>query len=151
MNPGLTAWELDVLRLMGQGFGVAANARTLGISAHTCRGYVKAILRKLDAHSQLEAVAAANRLGILGGGGRDRGSAAKGCGPRNGGAGRGAFGGAGSHPQVRGHRSAGVAGRFDSGDLLGSQCREGPGHGQVLDLTQRLADYAIGPVLFPGT
>lgn len=65
-TPGLTLRELDVLRLMGQGFGVAANARTLGISAHTCRGYVKAILTKLDAHSQLEAVAAANRLGILG-------------------------------------------------------------------------------------
>lgn len=69
MSPGLTARELEVLQLMGQGFDVVTNARTLGISAHTCRGYVKSILSKLDAHSQLEAVATANKLGLLGGGG----------------------------------------------------------------------------------
>ncbi|MBP2385740.1 response regulator [Paeniglutamicibacter kerguelensis] len=66
MNPGLTARELEVLQLMSQGFDVTANARTLAISAHTCRGYVKSILSKLDAHSQLEAVATANRLGLVG-------------------------------------------------------------------------------------
>lgn len=65
-SPALTARELEVLRLMALGFDVASNARTLGISAHTCRGYVKSILGKLNAHSQLEAVAAANRLGMLG-------------------------------------------------------------------------------------
>ena len=65
MNPGLTARELEVLRLMNQGFDVLANARTLGISAHTCRGYVKSILSKLGAHSQLEAVATTNRLGLV--------------------------------------------------------------------------------------
>ncbi|HRO30083.1 MULTISPECIES: response regulator [Micrococcaceae] len=65
-GPSLTARELDVLRLMAQGYDVTRNARTLGISTHTCRGYVKSILAKLDAHSQLEAVAAATRLGMLG-------------------------------------------------------------------------------------
>jgi DNA-binding NarL/FixJ family response regulator len=65
-GPGLTARELDVLELMSQGYDVTRNARTLGISTHTCRGYVKSILAKLDAHSQLEAVAAAARLGLLG-------------------------------------------------------------------------------------
>jgi DNA-binding NarL/FixJ family response regulator len=65
-GPSLTARELDVLRLMSQGYDVTRNARTLGISVHTCRGHVKSILAKLDAHSQLEAVAAATRLGMLG-------------------------------------------------------------------------------------
>ena len=36
-----------------------AIARTLSISLHTCRGYVKSALAKLDCHSQLEAVVAA--------------------------------------------------------------------------------------------
>lgn len=61
----LTAREQDVLRLMGNGMDVRAIARDLGISPHTCRGYVKSILAKLDAHSQLEAVMTAIRLGLL--------------------------------------------------------------------------------------
>jgi DNA-binding NarL/FixJ family response regulator len=65
--PALTPREMDVLRLMAQGYGVSANARALRIKPSTCRGYVKAILTKMDAHSQLEAVAAATRLGMLSG------------------------------------------------------------------------------------
>ncbi len=67
LGPNLTAREMDVLRLMSSGHDVTSNARLLGISAHTCRGYVKSILRKLDAHSQLEAVAVADRMGMLAG------------------------------------------------------------------------------------
>jgi DNA-binding NarL/FixJ family response regulator len=63
--PALTQRELEVLRLMAQGHSVGTNARLLSISPNTCRGYVKAILAKLGAHSQLEAVAAASRLGLL--------------------------------------------------------------------------------------
>ncbi len=40
-------------------------ARELAISVHTCRGYVKALLSKLGAHSQLEAVASARAQGLL--------------------------------------------------------------------------------------
>jgi DNA-binding NarL/FixJ family response regulator len=63
--PALTHRELQVLRLMAEGHGVGANARLLNITPNTCRGYVKTILAKLGAHSQLEAVAAASRLGLL--------------------------------------------------------------------------------------
>ena len=63
--PALTQRELQVLRLMAQGHSVCANARLLNITPNTCRGYVKAILVKLGAHSQLEAVAVASRLGLL--------------------------------------------------------------------------------------
>lgn len=64
-GPVLTPRELDVLRLMAQGKDVRANARSLGISPNTCRGYVKAILAKLESHSQLEAVAVAIKFGLL--------------------------------------------------------------------------------------
>ncbi|MGX5359233.1 response regulator transcription factor [Kocuria sp. KH4] len=63
--PALTQREMQVLRLMAQGHSVGQNARLLSITPNTCRGYVKTILAKLDAHSQLEAVAAAARLGLL--------------------------------------------------------------------------------------
>jgi DNA-binding NarL/FixJ family response regulator len=61
----LTAREQDVLDLMGQGLDPHAIARRLSISLHTCRGYQKAILAKLDAHSQLEAVVVAARRGMI--------------------------------------------------------------------------------------
>lgn len=61
----LTRRELDVLQLMASGNDVKANALALGISENTCRGYVKSILAKLEAHSQLEAVVTATRLGLV--------------------------------------------------------------------------------------
>jgi DNA-binding NarL/FixJ family response regulator len=61
----LTSREHDVLRLMARGLDARAIAGDLGISVHTCRGYVKSILSKLDTHSQLEAVMKAIRLGLL--------------------------------------------------------------------------------------
>jgi DNA-binding NarL/FixJ family response regulator len=61
----LTPRELDVLDLMRQGLDPHAIAAHLGISLHTCRGYQKAILAKLGAHSQLEAVVIAARRGLI--------------------------------------------------------------------------------------
>ncbi|WP_051427673.1 response regulator transcription factor [Arthrobacter sp. H20] len=61
----LTRRELEVLVLMAEGNDVRANSRKLGITENTCRGYVKSILAKLGAHSQLEAVAVAAKLGLL--------------------------------------------------------------------------------------
>ena len=62
---GLTTREDEVLQLMAAGLDARAIARRLGISVHTCRGYVKAVLAKLGAHSQLEAVAIATRRGLV--------------------------------------------------------------------------------------
>lgn len=61
----LTQREREVLGLMTRGGDVRTNAKSLGISAHTCRGHVKAILSKLGARSQLEAVAIATKSGLL--------------------------------------------------------------------------------------
>jgi DNA-binding NarL/FixJ family response regulator len=61
----LTPREQDVLALMGTGMDVNRIAKELGVRVSTCRGYVKAIMGKLDAHTQLEAVVTAARRGIL--------------------------------------------------------------------------------------
>jgi len=61
----LTAREQQVLALLAQGRDPTAIARTLGISVLTCRGYIKNILVKLDAHSQLEAVMIALRRKLI--------------------------------------------------------------------------------------
>ncbi|GAA2258616.1 DNA-binding response regulator [Streptomyces ruber] len=62
---GLTERELQVLRLMGEGLGPRAIAERLVVSPHTARGHVKNVIAKLGAHSQLEAVVAATRSGLL--------------------------------------------------------------------------------------
>lgn len=66
-GPGsdLTPRELDVLVLLGCGYDAKRAASTLGVTWHTCRSYIKNVLYKLDAHSTLEAVRTATRLGIL--------------------------------------------------------------------------------------
>ncbi|HEY1971191.1 MAG TPA: LuxR C-terminal-related transcriptional regulator [Pseudonocardia sp.] len=53
----LTRRELDVVRLMGQGYTNAQIARRLVISEGTVKSHVKHILRKLDAANRAEAVA----------------------------------------------------------------------------------------------
>jgi DNA-binding NarL/FixJ family response regulator len=65
LGADLTNRELEVLSLMGRGYDAKQVANTLGISWHTSRSYTKNILLKLDAHSALQAVSVATRLGIL--------------------------------------------------------------------------------------
>lgn len=64
-RPELTDREREVLSLLAAGVDPQTIARQLGIRIHTCRGYVKNILMKLGAHSQLEAVAIAVQSGLL--------------------------------------------------------------------------------------
>ena len=66
LGSDLTPRELEVLSLLGRGYDAKQVAATLGISWHTSRSYTKNILVKLDAHSALQAVSVATRLGILG-------------------------------------------------------------------------------------
>jgi DNA-binding NarL/FixJ family response regulator len=61
----LTERETEVLGCLSQGLDPQTIARRLGISVHTCRGHVKSILGKLEAHSQLEAVVKAMRWGLV--------------------------------------------------------------------------------------
>jgi DNA-binding NarL/FixJ family response regulator len=64
-SPLMTPRERDVLELMGKGLDPHAIASSLEISLHTCRGYQKNIMAKLDVHTQLEAVVVAARRGLL--------------------------------------------------------------------------------------
>jgi PAS domain S-box-containing protein len=62
---GLTAREGDVLDGLAAGGDVPTVARWLGISVHSVRGHVKSITAKLGVHSQLQAVIAASRRGMV--------------------------------------------------------------------------------------
>jgi DNA-binding NarL/FixJ family response regulator len=61
----LTPRELEVLRLMAEGQSNKAIARALGISEHTVKFHVNAILGKLNVSSRTEAVVHATRLGLI--------------------------------------------------------------------------------------
>lgn len=63
--PVFTRRERQVLALLAEGRDVRTTARDLNIAPSTCRSYVKAILAKLDARTQLQAVASARRLQLL--------------------------------------------------------------------------------------
>ncbi len=62
----LTVRETEVLMLLSDGQNVATISGRLGITRLTCRGYVKNIMVKLHAHSQLEVVVTARRFGLIG-------------------------------------------------------------------------------------
>jgi DNA-binding NarL/FixJ family response regulator len=64
-RPDLTEREKEVLALLAAGVDSKSIARHLDITIHTCRSYVRNILVKLGAHSQLEAVAIAHHAGLL--------------------------------------------------------------------------------------
>jgi DNA-binding NarL/FixJ family response regulator len=64
--PALTQRELDVLRCIGRGLQAKGIARVLGISVHTCRGYIKSLYVKLGVSSRLEALVKARDWHLLG-------------------------------------------------------------------------------------
>ena len=63
--PPFTAREIEVLRLLADGTGTQAIADSLFISVATVRNHIQNILRKLDAHSKLEAVSLALRHHLI--------------------------------------------------------------------------------------
>jgi DNA-binding NarL/FixJ family response regulator len=61
----LTRRQTEVLRIMAEGLSDQAIADRLTLSLNTIRTHVQTILRKLGAHSKLEAVALANRRRLV--------------------------------------------------------------------------------------
>ena len=57
--------ELQVLGLMAEGLPNKTIAVRLGISEHTVKFHVNAVLNKLGAHSRTEAVTRATRMGLI--------------------------------------------------------------------------------------
>jgi DNA-binding NarL/FixJ family response regulator len=63
--PQLTPRELEVLHLLAEGLANKAIAQRLGISDHTVKFHVNALMSKLDAQSRTDAVVRATRLGLI--------------------------------------------------------------------------------------
>jgi DNA-binding NarL/FixJ family response regulator len=61
----LTTREIEVLHLLAQGMTNKAIAHHLGITDHTVKFHVNAIMNKLDAQSRTDAVVRATRAGLL--------------------------------------------------------------------------------------
>lgn len=62
---GLTHREREVLALLAEGLGNKAIAARLGVSDHTAKFHVNAILAKLGAGSRAEAIVQAARMGLV--------------------------------------------------------------------------------------
>jgi len=66
VNPaGLTARQIDVLRLLGKGYTNAQIATQLVVSVRTVDSHVAAVLSKLGAATRREATTRAAELGVL--------------------------------------------------------------------------------------
>ena len=61
----LTPRQSEVLYLLSEGRSAKEIASALKVSHETARNHIRAILRALGAHSQLEAVSRARALGVL--------------------------------------------------------------------------------------
>jgi len=65
VDPGLTARELEVLRMMAEGAANKTIAWNLKLSEHTVKYHVASILGKLNASSRTEAVTTGLRKGLV--------------------------------------------------------------------------------------
>ncbi|WP_405895639.1 LuxR C-terminal-related transcriptional regulator [Streptomyces sp. NBC_00104] len=61
----LTSREVDVLACVAMGATNAVAAQRLGLRPETVKAYLRSAMRKLGAHTRLEAVVAARRAGLL--------------------------------------------------------------------------------------
>lgn len=62
---GLTAREMDVLRLLGEGYRNRQIAKSLGLSPTTVKTHVARIFKRLEVSDRTDAVVTAMRLGII--------------------------------------------------------------------------------------
>jgi two-component system, NarL family, nitrate/nitrite response regulator NarL len=60
-----TQRELEVLHLLAEGLDTIAMSKRLGVAGHTIEWHVRHVIEKLGAHSKLQAVIAAARLGLI--------------------------------------------------------------------------------------
>jgi PAS domain S-box-containing protein len=65
-HPHLTPRQAEVLRMLEHGRSTEQIAGELHLSVETVRNHIRAVLRKLNAHSRLEAVAVARRGHLVG-------------------------------------------------------------------------------------
>lgn len=64
-SPGLTARELELLKLVASGLSNKAIAQTLSVSVNTVKYHMKNVLEKLGAQNRTDAVMHAIRIGLV--------------------------------------------------------------------------------------
>jgi PAS domain S-box-containing protein len=64
-HPALTPRQAQILHLLADGHSTHQIASELYVAVPTVRNHVRRLLRALDAHSRLEAIASARRSGLL--------------------------------------------------------------------------------------
>ena len=64
-QPRLTPRQREILELIASGASTSVMATTLTLSTETVRNHVRNVLRELQVHTRLEAIAAARRIGLL--------------------------------------------------------------------------------------
>jgi PAS domain S-box-containing protein len=65
LNPRLTPRQREILGLIASGLSTSQVAADLTISTQTVRNHLRNVLRELHAHSRIEAITVAQRLGLL--------------------------------------------------------------------------------------
>ena len=63
--PQLTPRQREILELIASGRSTTEIAQELTLSTETVRNHLRGLLRELDAHTRVEAIATAQRLGLL--------------------------------------------------------------------------------------
>ena len=63
--PELTPRQRETLRLLAAGYSTQETAERLGVATETARNHIRALLRRLEVHTRLEAVVAGRRHGLL--------------------------------------------------------------------------------------
>ena len=66
LTADLTPRQQEVLRLLAEGLETSEIAQRLGVAEETARNHIRALLQATGAHSRLEVVVTALRLGIVG-------------------------------------------------------------------------------------
>lgn len=64
-DPRLTPRQREILELIASGLSTAEVARELTLSPETVRNHLRNASRELRAHTRVEAIATAQRLGLL--------------------------------------------------------------------------------------
>ena len=63
--PALTPRQREILELIASGRSTSEIANDLTLSTETVRNHLRSLLRELDVHTRVEAIAEAQRLGLL--------------------------------------------------------------------------------------
>jgi PAS domain S-box-containing protein len=64
-EPRLTSRQREILELVASGLSTAEVAKELTLSSETVRNHLRSVFRELGVHNRVEAIVAAQRLGLL--------------------------------------------------------------------------------------